>query len=128
VGDEAAKKLLMNMNTSRMFDGMFMQYRTDGTLDATRLNTIFKSFETRFGIFEVVPTRWVPEGIILGVNIDQISIHPYEGMDWTEKEHSTDGAYLWRSIYGKFTLKVLAPETMFKLYNFDTDLANYGRP
>jgi hypothetical protein len=76
----------------------------------------------------VVPTRWVPEGIILGVNVDHLSIHPYEGMDWTEKEHSTDGAYLWRSIYGKFTLKVLAPETMFKLWNFDTDLANYGRP
>jgi hypothetical protein len=128
VGDEGAKKLLMNMSTARMFDGTFMKYRTEGELDATKISTIFKSFETRFGIFEVVPTRWVPEGIILGVNVDHLSIHPYEGMDWTEKEHSTDGAYLWRSIYGKFTLKVLAPETMFKLWNFDTDLANYGRP
>jgi hypothetical protein len=127
VGDEAAKKLLMNMSTARMFDGNFDRYRTDGGLKDKSISMIFNSFETRFGTFEVVPTRWVPEGIILGVNIDHLSVHPYEGMDWTEKEHSTDGAYLWRSIYGKFTLKCLAPETMFKLYNFSTDLANYGR-
>jgi hypothetical protein len=127
VGDEAAKKLLMNMSTARMFDGNFDRYRVDGGLTDSKLSMVFNAFETRFGTFEIVPTRWVPEGIILGVNIDHLSIHPFEGMDWTEKEHSTDGAYLWRSIYGKFTLKCLAPETMFKLYNFSTDLANYGR-
>jgi hypothetical protein len=127
VGDEGAKKMLMSMNTARMLDGTFMRFRTEGDLDADHINTVFKYFETRFGRFEIVPTRWVPEGIILGVNVDHLSIHPYQGMDWTEKEHNTDGAYLWRSIYGRFTLKVLAPETMWKLYGFDTDLANYGR-
>jgi hypothetical protein len=127
VGDEGAKKMLMSMNTARMLDGTFMRYRTDGDLKADSLNTVFRTFETRFGNFEIVPTRWVPEGIILGVNIDQLSIHPFEGMDWTEKEHSTDGAYLWRSIYARYTLKCLAPETMWKLYNFDTDISNYGR-
>lgn len=127
VGDEGAKKMLMNMNTARMLDGTFMKYRTEGDLMAEGINTVFRRFETRFGVFDIVPTRWVPEGIILGVNVDNLSIHPYEGMDWTEKEHSTDGAYIWRSIYGRFTLKCLAPETMWKLYNFDTDLDNYGR-
>jgi hypothetical protein len=127
VGDEGAKKMLMSMNTARMLDGTFERFRTDGGLKDTSRSMLFKNFETRFGMFEIVPTRWVPEGIILGVNIDQLSIHPYEGMDWTEKEHSTDGAYIWRSIYGRFTLKCLAPETMWKIYNFDTDLSNYGR-
>lgn len=127
VGDEGAKKMLMNMNTARMLDGTFMKYRTEGGLMEEGISTVFRRFETRFGVFDIVPTRWVPEGIILGVNVDNLSIHPYDGMDWTEKEHSTDGAYIWRSIYGRFTLKCLAPETMWKLYNFDTDLDNYGR-
>ena len=127
VGDEAAKKLLMSMRSARMLDGTFMKYRTNGDLDEDTLNTVFRKFETRFGVFEIVPTRWVPDGVIFGVNVDHLSIHPFEGMDWTEKEHSTDGAYIWRSIYGKFTLKVLAPETMFKIYGFDTDLGSYGR-
>jgi len=104
-----------------------MKYRTEGDLMAEKINTVFRRFETRFGVFEIVPTRWVPEGIILGINVDNLSLHPYQGMDWTEKEHTTDGAYIWRSIYARYTLKCLAPETMFKLYGFDTDLDNYGR-
>lgn len=128
VGDEAAKKLLMNMQTVRMLDGTFDKFRINADTDkAGSLNTLFNKFETRFGVFEIVPTRWVPRGIVLGVNVDMLSYHPYEGMDWTEKEHETDGAYMWRSIYGRFTLKCLAPETMFKLYNFSTDMTDYGR-
>lgn len=126
VGEAGAKKLLMSMRTSRMFDGILQKYR-QANMDDTSINLQFKTFETRFGTFEIMPTRWVPEGIVLGINVDELSYHPYEGMDWTEKEHSTDGAYIWRSIYGRFTLKATAPETMFKLYNFSTDLANYGR-
>lgn len=125
--DEIAKKLLMNMRTVRMLDGTFDRYRTDGGLNDKKISRVFESFETRFGVFEIVPTRFVPPGVIYGVNTDMLSLHAYKGMDWTEKEHSTDGAYLWRSIYGKFTLKCLAPEAMFKIHGFDNDLTNYGR-
>ena len=126
VGDAAAKKLLMSMNSARMFDGILQKYK-EGRLNDTSVDLTFDKFTTRFGQFEIVPTRWVPEGIVLGINTDELSIHPYEGMDWTEKEHSTDGAYIWRSVYAKYTLKCLAPETFFKLYNFSTDLDDYGR-
>jgi hypothetical protein len=126
VGDAGAKKLLMSMTTARMFDGILQKYR-QANMNETGLNTMFKTFDTRFGEFEIVPTRWIPEGVVYGINTDMMSYHPYEGMDWSEKEHSTDGAYVWRSVYGKFSLKVLAPETFFKLYNFNTDLDDYGR-
>lgn len=126
VGDAAAKKLLMSMTTARMFDGILQKYK-EGQLNDTSVDLTFDKFTTRFGQFEIVPTRWIPEGVVYGVNTDELSIHPYEGMDWTEKEHSTDGAYIWRSIYAKYTLKCLAPETFFKIYGFDTDLSNYGR-
>jgi hypothetical protein len=126
VGDAGAKRLLMSMTSARMLDGILNKYR-QGDLDDTNVNLTFRKFETRFGTFEIVPTRWIPEGIILGINSDELSIHPYEGMDWTEKEHSTDGAYIWRSIYGRFTLKCTAPETFFKLHSYSTNLEDYGR-
>jgi hypothetical protein len=126
VGDSAAKTLVMSLRTARYFDGM-LNSRREGTMDSTSIELQFKSFGTRIGDYNIMHTRWVPEGVIFGVNFDNLSLHPYQGMDWTEKEHMTDGAYLWRSVYAKYTLVVRAPETMFQLYNFDTDLGNYGR-
>lgn len=126
VGDSGAKRLLMSMTTARMFDGLLQKWK-QGDLDDTSVDLTFRKFETRFGVFEILPTRWVPEGVVFGINTDELSLHPYEGMDWTEKEHSTDGAYIWRSIYAKYTLKVTAPETFFKIYGFSTNLRDYGR-
>lgn len=126
VGEAAAKKLLMSMTTARMIDPVLQKYKQAGLGDKS-VNLTFDSFTTRFGTFQIVPTRWIPEGVIFGINVDEMSIHPYEGMDWTEKEHSTDGAYIWRSIYAKYTLKVTAPETFFKIHSFSTNLDDYGR-
>jgi hypothetical protein len=126
VGDAGAKTLVMSMRTARYFDGMLMGFKQTDMNNKT-LSRQFNRFESRVGDYEIVHTRWVPEGVIFGVNWSNMSLHPYQGMDWTEKEHSTDGAYLWRSIYGKFTLVVRSPETMFQIYGFDTDLTNYDR-
>ncbi len=126
VGESAGKTLLMSMRTTRMFDGLLNRYR-QADMDDTSITPMFKSFQTRFGEYQIMPMRWIPEGVIFGLNVNNLSLHAYQGMDWTEKEHQTDGAYLWRSIYGRFTLVVRAPETMFQIYNFDTNLNNYNR-
>lgn len=126
VGDAAGKTLLMSLRTARYFDGMLDRYK-QGTMDSTSITQQFKKFNTRVGEWDIMHTRWVPEGVIFGVNFSNLSLHAYEGMDWTEKQHTTDGAYLWRSIYGRFTLVVRSPETMFQIYGFDTDLGNYDR-
>lgn len=126
VGDSAGKTLVMSMRTARYFDSMLDSYKQSGMND-TKITQKFTEFETRVGAWQIMHTRWVPEGVIFGVNWSNMSLHPYKGMDWTEKEHTTDGAYLWRSIYGRFTLVCTAPETMFQIYGFDTDLANYDR-
>lgn len=126
VADNAANKLLMSMTTSRMFDGMLNPYR-NGQMDTTAVNLTFKSFETRFGVFQIIPTRWIPDGVVAGVDFSRLTLMTYQGMDWTEKEHPTNGAYIWRSIFGRKGLKVEAPEVMFLLHNFDTNFQNYGR-
>lgn len=126
VGESAGKTLIMSMRTARYFDSMLDSYKQSGMND-TKITQQFKQFDTRVGSWNIQHTRWVPEGVIFGVNMKNMSIHPFKGMDWTEKEHTTDGAYLWRSIYGRYTLVCKAPDTMFQIYGFDTDLGNYDR-
>lgn len=126
VGDNAGKTLVMSMRTARYFDSMLDSYK-QSDMNNTKITQQFTQFNTRVGSWDIQHTRWVPEGVIFGVNFKNLSLHPFKGMDWTEKEHVTDGAYLWRSIYGRFTLVCKAPETMFQIYGFDTDLGNYDR-
>lgn len=126
VGESAAKTLVMSLRTARYFDAQLDGFRQAG-MNETKITPMFKEFGTRMGNYQIMHTRWVPEGVIFGVNFDNLTLHPYQGMNWTEKEHSTDGAYMWRSIYAKYSMVVRSPETMFQIYNFDTDLDNYGR-
>lgn len=126
VGENAAKRLFMSMRTARYFDGILNKYRQiDG--GTTRMDLRFTEFETRVGAFRVEVTRWIPEGVVVGADLSRMQLIPYEGMDWKEKEVETAGPYRKRAVYGKFTLKVESPETMFMIKNFDTNLANYGR-
>ena len=127
VGDAAAKTLIMSMRTARMFDGIMQKYR-QADMDDDSMNLQFKKFSTRFGEFQIAHTRTCPDGVIYGVNFNNLSLHPFKGMDWTEMEHTgVNGAYKWRSIFGRFTLVAKSPETMFEIYGFSNDLTNYGR-
>lgn len=126
VGDAGAKSLLMNMRTARFFDGLINKYR-QASMGDTSVNLQLSQFTTRVGTYNIEVTRWVPDGVVYGVNFDNLSLVAYEGMEWQEKEHATDGAYMQRSIFGKYTLMVESPETMFKLHNFNTDINAYGR-
>lgn len=126
VGGKAAKKLFMSMRTARYFDAAMNKYR-EATMKETSASLVMNSFSTRFGEFEIVETRGWPEGLIVGANVKNMSRHPLEGMDWQELEHPVHGAYIQRSIYGRFTLVVRAPETMFSIYGFSSDFQNYGR-
>ena len=126
VGDAAAKKLFMSMRTARYFDSVLNKYK-QAQMSDTSMSIVFNRFQTRFGEFEISEVRGWPEGLIVGCNVNNLSRHAYKGMDWQEMEHPVDGAYIQRSIYGRFTLVVRSPETMFSIYGFSTDFLNYGR-
>jgi hypothetical protein len=126
VGGKAAKKLFMSMRTARYFDAAMNKYR-EATMKDTSASLKMTSFDTRFGEFDVEAVRGWPEGLVVGANVNNMSRHPLQGMDWQELEHPVHGAYIHRSVYGRFTLVVRAPETMFSIYGFDSNFTNYGR-
>ena len=126
VAGKGAKRLFMNMTTARFFDGLMNKYKMAGMND-TSVDLRVMEFTTRVGTYRIEPTRNLLPGLVLGVNLDYAHLIPFEGMDWDEKDHATDGAYLERSIFGNHTLVVEAPETMFLLKNMNLDLNAYGR-
>jgi hypothetical protein len=126
VGSKAAKTLLMSMTTARFFDGLMNRYKQSGMND-TSVNLTLMEFTTRTGTYKIEPTRHMLPGRVLGVDFDNLYVIPYEGMEWQEKDHATDGAYFERSIFGQHTLICEAPETMFLVEGFNMDLAAYGR-
>jgi len=126
IGESGQKKLLMSQHTARLMDGILNKYRV-ADMNTTSVDLRFQRFVTRFGTFEIAGTRWMPEGVVLGVNFSNLKVHPFVGMEWQEFDHPVNGAYMQRSIYGEYTLVCLRPETMFMLYGFDTNPNNYGR-
>lgn len=122
----ATKRLLMSQHTARLMDGLLNRYRV-ATMNDTSIDLRFQRFVTRFGTFEIVGTRWIPEGIVLGVDFANLKVHPFVGCAWQEFDHPVQGAYIQRTIWGEYTLICLRPETMFMIYGFDTNPGHYGR-
>jgi hypothetical protein len=96
-------------------------------MDTTRATLMWDSIKLRSGTYQIGVSRWVPDGVIYGVNLNKMSYHPFEGLDWHTTKHTTDGDYDWISISGDFTFVLEEEHSMFKLFNFDSNLDNYPR-
>ena len=125
VGNNKATTLLMSANTAAIFDTSFNPYR-QATMSDTTGNFQLDSIKFRFGTFNVAVSRWVPDGIIYGVNLKDIKVHPFKGRNWQQKILATDGPYSKIAVSGDFTLIVKREQAMFKLWNFQTDLLQYN--
>jgi hypothetical protein len=122
--DIKAKRLLMSMNTARLFDGQLDRYR-QADMGTTRVDQRLTAFVTRLGEFTIQHTPDFPDGLVIGCNVPDLKVRPYAGQKWHEKEIPTKGPYMERAIYGEYTLVVKNPSVLFALYNFDTNLDNY---
>lgn len=126
VGDNKSTRLLMNADTATIFDSLLNPYRR-ATMDTTTANLTWQSIKFRFGTFEIAVSRNIPDGVIYGVRTEFMKLHPFEGLNWHTKDIETGGDYSKRSISGDFTFVLEREHTMFKFWNFDTDLDNYPR-
>jgi hypothetical protein len=126
VDDNKAMDVLMNLKTKRILSSL----KNNGAqvmLNDTTLNLRLDAIDTDVGVIRPMVFRDIPDGEIWGINWDDVSLHPAEGQDWHIFQHVTNGDYSWRSISGQFTLRLQKTDAIWKLYGFDTTLANYPR-
>lgn len=87
--------------------------------------------ERRGGVIvDVIDTEWGPIDVVLNlrcptnriyyVNLDYVSIHPFNGLSFFDRELPSNGAHIKRQIYGVYTMKVKNTKSMGVIYGTST--------
>lgn len=73
------------------------------------------TIDTDFGPIDVVLSLRCPKNTIYLVNLDFISIHPYDGLAFFDEEKASSGAYIVREIYGVYSMMIRNTKAMGRL-------------
>lgn len=126
VGENRATKLLMSADTASLFDTLLNPYR-EASMDTTSATLMLDKVKFRFATFDIVVSRWIPNGIIYGIRPEFIKVHPFKGNNWQVEDVPTSGPYQKKAIWGDFSLSLKAESTMFRIAGFSQNEANYDR-
>ncbi len=122
-----ATTLYMNLNTKLIFDRIVEPIRfTASGPSTTSFDFRVQDVRLSTGTFNFVVSRHMPNGEVWGLNPKDLKIHPYKGSRWQIKAHETQGDYSKKSIHGVYTLLFPREARAFRLYGFDTNIANYA--
>jgi hypothetical protein len=78
---------------------------------------IVDTIDTDHGPIDVLMTMRCPKDKIYLLNLDYISIHPYEGLAFYDDELARSGAYRIRQIFGSYSMKIKNTRSMGVIYN-----------
>lgn len=130
VTDNAATTLVMSNNTKRAFARRVSAVRDlSGSANSQnsvdfRLNSVMLD---GVGEVKLMVVPEFPEREIWGVNFEMLEYVPFSGLDWHFTDLPTAGEYEWEAVSGDFSFKVMGEASQFRLYNINTDLANYPK-
>ncbi len=109
-----AKTMIVGSWNKRRINDIYAPYarmerneRTGGVL----VDTI----DTDWGPIDVVMSLRCPKATVYFVNLDYITIHPYEGLAFFDEEKASSGAYTVREIYGVYSMAVRNTKAMGKI-------------
>lgn len=125
VGPEnMATHAIMSLNTKRIIDSLINTNRL-AQMTTTAADLRLESLRFSTGSVKFVVSRYFPEGKIAFIKPEDISLHPYKGLDWHETDLPVDGDYVKTALSGDFTAKFTNERCRGLIQTFDTTLANY---
>lgn len=124
IEDGSPRVWLMGPDTAAIFDTLLNPYRQLSG-DATTATFMTQSLKLRWGTYEVMVSRWMPEGIIALINFASITLVTFEGLDWHTSVQPVYGDYDQMSISTDKSLQVDDEVGMGVITNFITDLDQY---
>jgi len=128
VGDNLGDTIIASMLTVMMFDSQ-LNNRREFTASDNSVDTRVLKWTNRLGTFNIIPSKYLPDGEIIGYNKEFCSYHPFEGLDWhfSRKEMgvNTNGDYVIGSVSGDFTFQCTGVETTWRLYGANTNRDDY---
>lgn len=128
-GENMPRVLLMNLKTKRIINRMMDAFRGSYTpMDENRARLVWESVTFETGTYFLGVSRRCYDSEVYGVDLDMLKIYPYQNQDWQTVELATQGAHEIRAIRGAFTFEVKAEASMFRITDFDINLASYPTP
>ena len=127
VGAKMPTTLWMNMNTKRILDRLIepIRFTNMGAKD-TSIDLRLTSVRLETGEFSFGVNRYMPDGEIWGIDSSMGKVHPGKNLAWHLKELPTSGDYDKLAVSGDYTFVLKAERKQFRIYGFDTTLANYS--
>lgn len=131
VRENQGDTFLTSMNTKMLWDTTLnIKRRADmGTMNA---DLTVGTIETSLGPVKLKVSPWmngIGEGMILAYRQKDVKLHNYQGLDWHFRRKvagvDTDGDHIAGSVSGDFSFSCAAPESTFKVYNFNEDIDFY---
>lgn len=127
-GDPSKLKIVGSYNTCRILDTTLDAAHRSEYQSNDEYKTTITRFHSRAGVFDIQPTRNVPEGELYLLDFNNIKVRPFKGLNWhvSEKsgaDHAVDHDV--KAISGDFTLEVLHENSMARIYNFNGDIDEY---
>lgn len=124
VDESYTKTWLMSMNTARIFDTFLNPIRMVQQ-NETQITNFVERIKLRTGTYDFMVSRNFPDGMIGIIDLKQMELVPWEGLNWHTKTHETDGEYDWQSISGDFSLIVENERAMGLIIGFDPNISHY---
>jgi hypothetical protein len=124
VEDGSPRMWVMGPDTAAIFDTFLNPYR-QATMSETQATFTVTGVKLRWGTYDIMVSRWMPEGIIAMVNWGNMTLVTFKGLDWHTSVQPVYGDYAQMSISTDKSLQVENEVGMGLITNFITDLDQY---
>ena len=127
VDTNAGGKLVMSLNTARIFDSLLEPTRR-ATVSDDEVHKGIRRYHLRTGTYDIIETRECPESEVWIINPEDIKLKPFAGLDWHVSEKAgKDNAvdHDVKAVSADVTLEVRNEKAMARIFNFDPRIASY---
>ena len=95
-------------------------------METDRISYVIKQAEFDSGVVNFVGVRDFPEGLIIGLRKEQVSLIPKKGLDWHEREIPVFGDHKKRTISADYSVLLEGEESCIKYTNFNSTVSAYA--
>jgi hypothetical protein len=116
-----------NMKTKLIIDRIIEPIRfTNMGPNDNKIDLTLQGIRLETGNFDFKINRYMPDGELWGIDASMGEVHPGKNLAWHTEKLPSSGDYDKMSVSGDYTFILKAERKQFRIYGFDTTLANYS--
>ena len=117
-------KILCGIFAKQAFSSWLDNMRR-ATASERKISLVVDDIETDTGLYTIMPSYDMPADEVVGYNPEDLSRHPYVGMDWTDEPQARSGMQEVGHVYGAYTLRAPGDRARWKITGISTTRSDY---